>query len=98
MSARSAQRTRWRRWRMGRDTAGGKDREGRMGGCETQIAESLSSCALEAGFFFFFFSSEREHPQPPWPLPLFRRRTGGSGRGRGRRRASGAQADKRGAE
>ena len=27
MSARSAQRTRWRRWRMGRDIAGGKDRE-----------------------------------------------------------------------
>ena len=32
MSARSAQRTRWRRWRMGRDIAGGKDREGRLSG------------------------------------------------------------------
>ena len=37
MSARSAQRTRWRRWRMGRDIAGRKDRDGRMGGCEAQI-------------------------------------------------------------
>ena len=39
MSARSAQRTRWRRWRMGRDIslqrcnlAGGKDRDGRLSG------------------------------------------------------------------
>ena len=56
MSARSAQRTRWRRWRMGRDIAGGKDREGRMGGCEAQIVESIPSRALEVGFFFFFFS------------------------------------------
>ena len=29
MSARSAQRTRWRRWRMGWDIAGRKDRDGR---------------------------------------------------------------------
>ena len=32
MSARSAQRTRWRRWRMGRGIAGGKDRDGRLSG------------------------------------------------------------------
>ena len=32
MSARSAQRTRWRRWRMGRDIAGGKDWDGRLSG------------------------------------------------------------------
>ena len=37
MSARSAQRTRWRRWRMGRDKAGRKDRDGRMSGCEPQL-------------------------------------------------------------
>ena len=37
MSARSAQRTRWRRWRMGRDIAGRKDRDGRMSGCEPQL-------------------------------------------------------------
>ena len=37
MSARSAQRTRWRRWRMGRDIAGRKDRDGRMSGCEAQL-------------------------------------------------------------
>ena len=39
---------------MGRDIAGRKDRDGRMGGCEAQIVESLSSRALEVGFFFFF--------------------------------------------
>ena len=31
-AARSAQRTRWRRWRMGRDIAGGKDRDGSLSG------------------------------------------------------------------
>ena len=37
MSARSAQRTRWRRWRMGRDIAGRKDRDGRMSGSQAQL-------------------------------------------------------------
>ena len=37
MSARSAQRTRWRRWRMGRDIAGRKDRDGRMSGSQAQV-------------------------------------------------------------
>ena len=44
MSARSAQRTRWRRWRMGRDIAGRKDREGRMSGCQAQIVSGDSDC------------------------------------------------------
>ena len=46
MSARSAQRTRWRRWRMGRDIAGRKDRDGRMSGCQAQIVSGDSVCAL----------------------------------------------------
>ena len=46
MSARSAQRTRWRRWRMGRDIAGRKDRDGRMSGCQAQIAGGDHACAL----------------------------------------------------
>ena len=37
MSARSAQRTRWRRWRMGRDIAVRKDRDGRMSGSQAQL-------------------------------------------------------------
>ena len=37
MSARSAQRTRWRRWRMGRAIAGRTDRNGRMSGSEAQV-------------------------------------------------------------
>ena len=37
MSARSPQRTRWRRWRMGRDIAGRKDRDGWMSGSEAQV-------------------------------------------------------------
>ena len=37
MSARSAQRTRWRRWRMGRDIAGRKDRDGRKSGSGAQV-------------------------------------------------------------
>ena len=53
MSARSAQRTRWRRWRMGRDIAGRKDRDGRMGGCEAQIvggATALWGSASSSSF------------------------------------------------
>ena len=44
MSARSAQRTRWRRWRMGRDIAGRKDQDGRMGGCKAQIVDAVATC------------------------------------------------------
>ena len=59
MSARSAQRTRWRRWRMGRDIAGGKDRDGRLSG------QAGTSCRRwRRGEASPSSSSEREHPQP----------------------------------
>ena len=40
MSARSAQRTRWRRWRMGWDIAGRKDRDGRRMDTSRRAAQS----------------------------------------------------------
>ena len=40
MSARSAQRTRWRRWRMGWDIAGRKDRDGRRVDTSCRAAEA----------------------------------------------------------
>ena len=52
MSARSAQRTRWRRWRMGRDIAGRKDRDGRMSGYQAQAVDGAE--APRFSFFFFF--------------------------------------------
>ena len=51
MSARSAQRTRWRRWRTGRDRAGRKDREGRMSGSQAQVVGGVEALVR------FFFSS-----------------------------------------
>ena len=46
MSARSAQRTRWRRWRVGRDIAGRKDRDGRMSGCQAQIFGGVTTLCI----------------------------------------------------
>ena len=65
MSARSAQRTRWRRWRMGRDIAGRKDRDGRMGGCQAQIVSGVTTLRIRVSFFFFF---KREHAGAWQPL------------------------------
>ena len=55
MSARSAQRTRWRRWRMGRDIAGGKDRDGRLSGlagssCRRRRRGKVSPCSSSSSF------------------------------------------------
>ena len=55
MSARSAQRTRWRRWRMGRDIAGRKDRDGRMGGCEAQIVGGVTSLRFGGQLLLLLF-------------------------------------------
>ena len=54
MSARSAQRTRWRRWRMGRDIAGRKDRDGRMSGSQAQLVGGDHALRIGVSFFFFF--------------------------------------------
>ena len=43
-----------RRWRMGRDIAGRKDRDGRMGGCESQIVGGVTTLRIGVSFFFFF--------------------------------------------
>ena len=56
MSARSAQRTRWRRWRMGRDIASRKGRDGRLSGSQV-VGRQRRHCGLVS---FFLFS----HPLP----------------------------------
>ena len=65
MSARSAQRTRWRRWRMGRDIAGRKDRDGRMSGLA-----GTSCCEWRRGSASFSFFYELLEAATRRPLPI----------------------------
>ena len=59
MSARSAQRTRWRRWRMGWDRAGRKDRYGRLSGSQVVGSSAETSAPRPARFFVSFFLPSR---------------------------------------
>ena len=58
MSARSAQRTRWRRWRMGWDIAGRKDRDGRHEW--TQVVGSAQTSAPWPSRFFVLATAQIE--------------------------------------
>ena len=57
MSARSAQRTRWRRWRMGWDIAGRKDRYGRLSGSQV-VGSAETSAPWPSRFFVSFFTTD----------------------------------------
>ena len=71
MSARSAQRTRWRRWRMGRDIAGGKDREGRLSGLAgTSCRRRRGGASPSSSSFFPPFALRRVEVLPTLLFPI----------------------------
>ena len=70
MSARSAQRTRWRRWRMGWDIAGRKDRDGRHEWTQV-VGSAQTSAPWPSRFFVFFFSHPLHFVLPTLLFPIY---------------------------
>ena len=62
MSARSAQRTRWRRWRMGWDYIAGRKVRRKTSGHKSSIGTDVT--AAPTFFAFFFLPSRNDRSMP----------------------------------